>query len=214
MHDSLFAILKRPEESATLKQELTYQLHKLTPNSAAAVQTLTDLLTSTDVNDASYVDLARAVGGFGTMGTPALRALVAGLQSSEEYVRATCAEAIGELGAPAATTAIPSLIGIIVDSEVTVSTKSEVALVLKKIGQNAVEPLAEKLASANPLVREHVLHTLAVIGPVASSTSNQCVARLDDSRRILLCDARQQQRLERSGQRAPTPPARSAKRQV
>ncbi len=179
MHDSVFAIMKRPEESATLKQELTYQLHRLTPNSNIAVQTLTDLLKSTDVNDASYVDFARAISGFKSMGAPALRPLLAGLQSTEEYVRATCAEAIGELGEPAAA-AIPALIAIVVDPEVTIGTKSEVALVLKKIGPRAVEPLAEKLNSANPLVREHVLRTLAIVGPIASSTSPLCASRLSD----------------------------------
>ncbi len=178
---SVLPIIELPDEPPALRENIVFHLHALAPNSANAVQALTNQLISLDVTDAKYVDLANAIGAYGPLGAAALRPLTAGLSSSEEFVRASCARALGELGELAAPAIVP-LVAIISDHQVTISTKSEVAVVLRKIGSRGVNALVEKMRDENPVVREHVLRALVIIGPVAKAAYADCLGRLSDSR--------------------------------
>ena len=180
-HTPLIASLKMADENEFIKQEITYSLHSFAPNSKEAVALLAAQLSSLDSNDAKYVELANAIKQYGPLASVALKPLIAGLKSSEEFIRVACAQAIGELGEVAVPATGP-LVGIITDPAITVSTKSDVAKVLKQIGSRAALVLVEKINSDNPLVREHVLRSLAVMGPVAKSAVQPCLDRLADQR--------------------------------
>ena len=180
-HSQLLALLKMAEESELVKQELTYALHAFAPNSKEAVALLVDQLTSVPLSDPKYVELANALKPYGPLAATALKPLIAGLSSQDEYTRVACAEAIGELG-EAAMPATGPLVSIITDPTVTISTKSDVAKVLKRIGPRAAVMLADKINHENPLIREHVLRSLGVIGPIAKVVVQPCIDRLSDNR--------------------------------
>jgi esterase/lipase superfamily enzyme/HEAT repeat protein len=170
----LLAIIDLPDESQSLRESLIYHLHTFAPNSVDAVQTLTNQLSSRKNSEAVVVDLANSIANYGAQGSVALRPLMAGLNSKEEFVRVACAKAIGELG-EAAVPATGPLVAIIIDPQVTISTKSEVALVLKKIGSRGAAVLTEKLSHEDPVMREHILRALAIIGPVGKAAFQDCL---------------------------------------
>lgn len=180
-HASLLAIINLPDESQPLRESLTFHLHTYAPNSVDAVQTLVSQLTSLKDSDAKYVDLANSLANFGPQAASALRPLMVGLNSTEEFVRVACAKALGELGEVAVPATGP-LVAIITDPQVTISTKSDVAVVLRKIGSKTVAVLSEKLAHEDPMIREHVLRALAIVGPVGKAAVPECLEILNNPR--------------------------------
>ncbi len=178
---SLLSLMNLPDEPASLRENIIYHLHTFAPNSKEAVQALINQLSALNVLDARYVELANALGQYGPLAIGALRPLTLGLTSSEEFVRVACANAIGELG-EAAVPATGPLVAMITDPQVTVSTKSDVALVLKKIGPRTIAVLAEKLSDNDPVIREHILRALAIIGPVGKSAFQDCLDILGNPR--------------------------------
>ncbi len=183
IHASLLAIINLPDETQSLRESVLSDLQTFAPNSVEAVQAITSQLRSLQKSDERYVLLANSIAKFGPKGAAALPPLMNGLSSSEEYVRVACAKAIGELG-EAAFPATSQLVAIVVDPQVTISTKSEVALVLRKIGARAVVPIAEKLSSADPVVREHVLRSLVIVGPIAKAAVSDCLKILANPREV------------------------------
>ena len=173
-HASLIAIINLPDEPERLSESLIFHLQTFAPNSVEAVQALINQLTSSKISDARFVELANSIAKYGPQGAAAIRPLMAGLNSNEEFVRVACANAIGELG-EAAVPATDLLVALITDPQVTVSTKSEVAIVLRKIGSRAVAVLSKELASDDPMIREHVLRALAVMGPVGKAAFAGCL---------------------------------------
>lgn len=183
VHASLIAIINLPDEPQSLRESLIFHLHTYAPNSNEAVQTLINQLTSLKESDERYVDLANAIAEYGTKAATALRPLMIGLNSSEEFVRVACAKAIGELG-EAAVPATGLLVAIITDPKVTISTKSEVASVMRRIGARTVPPLVDRLSNPDPIIREHVLRSLAIMGPVAKSAVQECDELLANPREV------------------------------
>ena len=53
---------------------------------------------------------------------------------------------------------------------------------LRKIGSRGVNALVEKMRDENPVVREHLLRALVIIGPVAKAAYADCLGRLSDPR--------------------------------
>ncbi len=180
-HASLFSLIKVADESELIKQDVIYSLHALAPNSNEAVTVLLNQLSALTANNAKFVELAHAIKNYGPLAARAFRPLMVGLSSQDEFIRVACAEAIGELG-EVSIPAIGPLVGIITDPSVTISTKSDVAAVLKKLGPRSVVVLAEKLDNQDPVIREHILRSLAVMGPVAKQAVDRCQERLSDPR--------------------------------
>jgi len=180
-HAPVFSLIKLADESELIKQEVIYSLHAIAPNSKEAVTVLCSQLAALSANDPKFVELAHAIKNYGPLAAVAFKSLMVGLSSQDEFIRVACAEAIGELG-EVAIPAIGPLVGIITDPAVTISTKSDVAEVLKKLGPRSVVVLAEKLDNQDPVIREHILRSLAVIGPVAKQAVDRCQERLTDPR--------------------------------
>ncbi len=178
---ALLSLLKTADESVLVQEELAFSLHTLAPNSKDAVALLIKQLSSQSINDVKYVELANALKGYGPLAAGALKSLIAGLSSPDEYTRVACAQTIGELGEVAIPATGP-LVEIIADPAITISTKSDVAQVLKRIGPRAVSVLSEKLTSDDALTREHVLRAMTILGPTAKSSFQQCIDRLIDQR--------------------------------
>ena len=182
-HAPLFSLLKMADESEPLKQEIIHTLHAVAPNSKEAVNLLVNQLSALSANDPNFVDLSQAIRAYGPLAASAFKPLMIGLTSQDEFIRVACAEAIGELG-EVAIPAIGPLVGIITDPAITISTKSDVAQVLKKLAPRSVVVLAEKLDSQDPVIREHLLRALAVIGPAAKQAVDRCQERLIDPREV------------------------------
>ncbi len=180
-HASLFALLKLADESELVKQEVIYSLHPVAPNSKEAVAVLVSQLAALSANDPKFVELAHAIKNYGPLASVAFKPLMLGLSSTDEFIRVACAEAIGELG-EVSIPAIGPLVAIITDPAVTISTKSDVATVLKKLGPRSVEVLTVGLGHEDPVVREHILRSLAVLGPVAKQAMPRCEEHLKDPR--------------------------------
>ncbi len=181
IHASLLAIINLPDEPQSLRENILLDLQSYAPSSAEAILAITNQLTALQPSDAKFVILANSIAKYGTRGAAALRPLMSGLSSSEEFVRVACAKAIGELG-EVAFPATSLLVAIITDPHVTISTKSEVALVLRKIGPRTVPILVAHLSTEDTVIREHVLRSLAIIGPIAKPAASNCLEILANLR--------------------------------
>jgi HEAT repeat protein len=111
--------------------------------------------------------------------------LISQLSGSDESQRQQAAKALGEMG-PDAAKAVPALIERLRlhhDIFVHVSGRDEVELALIKIGEPAVDPLAEALRSSNSTLefRRTVLGSLAQIGPPAQSAIPSILFSIKDA---------------------------------
>jgi HEAT repeat protein len=97
------------------------------------------------------------------LGTPALTAIQAALTDHDWFVRATAANALGQIKDAKA---VEGLINILSDEEWFVRERAAEAL--SKIGEPAVEPLIDALKNGNGLVRERAAEILGKIGSIKS----------------------------------------------
>jgi HEAT repeat protein len=97
------------------------------------------------------------------LGTPALTAIQAALTDHDWFVRATAANALGQIKDAKA---VEGLINILSDEEWFVRERAAEAL--SKIGEPAVEPLIDALKDGNSLVRERAAEILGKIGSIKS----------------------------------------------
>ncbi len=107
-------------------------------------------------------DLYRTADALGSIGPPALPAVSNGLASTEWYVRAGCAKAIGFMG-PSASSVIPALVRNLGDDRDEV--REAVAEALGRLGPEAVPPLVQSLQAGTPLAaRQGAADALGRIG--------------------------------------------------
>ena len=166
--DNAVDLLDHPDQ--TVRARAAWAIGKLDPEIAEmATSRLSELLTTDRAIDARF-GAAWAFGRMRLARPEALGALCRGLSDSEGDVRAEVAKAIGRTGPPAAPSAVPGLVALLVDADP--FAREQAAIALRRIeaaSPEAIDGLRGLLTDPIPYVSKAAAETLETLSGSAES---------------------------------------------
>ena len=180
MAPPLIDLLTQPQLPEEVRAETAYALSKLVPESVEAASKIAGIMKSLRPEESLYGRLATSLGDFGTTGAIGVDRLVEGLRSSEESTRLSCAKALENIG-DSASRAATFLVAKIIDPNETIAVKSQAAIAIRRMGQNATKLLSEQIQNPEASVRENVLRALSQTSDSNPAVSDSFLSVLTDT---------------------------------